>query len=111
TQAARRRGIDFGTTRIAVAAADRGNYPLVTFEGPDETSWDWFPPFVAVRGPERRYGFEAWRVRAEPDWVLLRSIKRLLAEAPLTPRVRVGGAEVPGPQTGHELGSRVKSPV
>ena len=47
-------GIDFGTTRIAVAAADRGNYPLVTFEGPDETTWDWFPPVVALRGRERR---------------------------------------------------------
>ena len=43
-----RLGIDFGTTRIAVAAADRGNYPIVTFDGPDETSWDWFPPFVAI---------------------------------------------------------------
>jgi len=104
-----RLGIDFGTTRIAVAAADRGNYPLVTFEGPDETSWDWFPPFVAVRGPERRYGFEAWRVRAEPDWVLLRSIKRLLAEASLTQRVRVGDAELPVHETVIELVAALKS--
>ena len=35
-----RLGIDFGTTRIVVAAADRGNYPIVTFDGPDGTSWD-----------------------------------------------------------------------
>ena len=27
-----RLGIDFGTTRVVVAAADRGNYPVVTFE-------------------------------------------------------------------------------
>ena len=25
-------GIDFGTTRIVVAAVDRGNYPLIPFE-------------------------------------------------------------------------------
>jgi molecular chaperone DnaK (HSP70) len=30
-----RLGIDFGTTRIVAAAADRGNYPLVGFESPD----------------------------------------------------------------------------
>ena len=28
-------GIDFGTTRIVVAAADRGNYPVVSFEATD----------------------------------------------------------------------------
>ena len=27
-------GFDFGTTRIVVAAVDRGNYPLVNFEAP-----------------------------------------------------------------------------
>ena len=42
-------GIDFGTTRIVVAAADRGNYPLVPFETADST-FEWFPPLVALRG-------------------------------------------------------------
>ena len=43
-------GIDFGTTRIVVAAADRGNYPLAGFESPDGQTREWFPPLVAVRG-------------------------------------------------------------
>ncbi|HEY1215209.1 MAG TPA: hypothetical protein VGE93_16380, partial [Bryobacteraceae bacterium] len=53
-------GIDFGTNRIVVAAADRGNYPLVCFEAPDGTTPDWFPSLAALRGEERRYGWEAW---------------------------------------------------
>jgi len=104
-----RLGIDFGTTRIAVAAADRGNYPLVVFEAPDETSWDWFPPFVALRGRERRYGFEAWSVRADPDWVLVRSIKRLLADASLTQSVHVGDAELAIHETVIELAAALKA--
>ena len=28
-------GVDFGTNRIVVAAADRGNYPIITFETPE----------------------------------------------------------------------------
>lgn len=43
-------GVDFGTTRVVVAAADRGNYPLVHFETPDGQMRDWFPPIVAARG-------------------------------------------------------------
>jgi molecular chaperone DnaK (HSP70) len=35
-------GIDFGTTRIVAAAADRGNYPLVGFETPDGQPREWF---------------------------------------------------------------------
>jgi molecular chaperone DnaK (HSP70) len=41
-------GIDFGTTRIVAAAADRGNYPLVGFESPDGQAREWFPPLVAI---------------------------------------------------------------
>ena len=43
-------GIDFGTTRIVVAAVDRGNFPLVNFETPDGQLRDWFPPVAALRG-------------------------------------------------------------
>jgi actin-like ATPase involved in cell morphogenesis len=74
-------GIDFGTNRTVVAAADRGNYPLVSFEAPDGTTPDWFPSLIAVRGPERRYGWEAWDAQAESSWTLIRSIKRLLEDA------------------------------
>lgn len=74
-------GIDFGTNRIVVAAADRGNYPLVTFETPDGSAADWFPALCAVnRDDERafRYGWDAWNLQGEADWTIVRSIKRLL---------------------------------
>jgi molecular chaperone DnaK (HSP70) len=76
-----RLGIDFGTTRIVVAAADRGNYPVLQFESPDGTIHDWFPPLVAARGDERRYGWDAWLLQAEPGWTIIRSLKRLLSDA------------------------------
>jgi molecular chaperone DnaK len=85
-------GIDFGTNRIVVASADRGNYPLVSFESPDGTSPDWFPSLVAIRGEERRYGWRAWETQADESWTVVRSIKRLLEDA--------------GPQTLLDLGDR-----
>ncbi len=71
-------GIDFGTTRIVVASADRGNYPLVHFECPDHQTRDWFPPLVALGPGEIRYGFDTWPVSGRPDWTVIRSLKRLL---------------------------------
>lgn len=88
-----RLGIDFGTTRIVVAAADRGNYPVVQFEGPDGDVRDWFPPLVAARGDERRYGWRAWELQADPEWTIVRSLKRVLSYA--------------GPHTEVELGESV----
>lgn len=74
-------GVDFGTNRTVIAAADRGNYPLVSFEAPDGTASDWYPSLVAIRGDERRYGWEAWELRPDPSWTVVRSIKRLLEDA------------------------------
>ncbi|MBI1354058.1 MAG: Hsp70 family protein [Acidobacteria bacterium] len=88
-----RLGIDFGTTRIVLAAADRGNYPIVQFESPDGDVRDWFPPLVAARGNERRYGWQAWDLQADPEWTIVRSVKRILSHA--------------GPQTELELGDTV----
>lgn len=76
-----------------MAAADRGNYPIVRFEGPDGDVRDWFPPLVAARGDERRYGWQAWELQADPAWTIVRSMKRTLAYA--------------GPQTEIELGDSV----
>ena len=76
-----RLGVDFGTTRIVIAAADRGNYPIVQFEGPEGESFEWYPPLVAIRGGERLYGWDAWYAQAEPGWTVLRSLKRLLEDA------------------------------
>lgn len=85
-------GIDFGTSRTVVAAADRGNYPLVCFESPDGTTPDWYPSLVAVRGDERRYGWDAWYAQGDESWTVIRSIKRLLEDA--------------GPQTVLDLGEQ-----
>jgi molecular chaperone DnaK (HSP70) len=74
-------GVDFGTNRTVIAAADRGNYPLVSFEAPDGTLSDWFPSLVALHGNERRYGWQAWDLQADPTWTIVRSIKRLLEDA------------------------------
>lgn len=88
-------GIDFGTNRIVVAAADRGNYPLVSFESPDGSTADWYPSLVAMRGEERRYGWDAWEAQGDNSWTVIRSIKRLLKDA--------------GPQTLLDIGEeRVK---
>ena len=90
-----RLGIDFGTTRIVAAAADRGNYPLVGFESPDGQAREWFPPLVAVRAGERRYGWSAWEVQGDRGWTVLRSLKRLLKRAGLAARLDLAGGTVP----------------
>jgi len=85
-------GVDFGTNRIVVATADRGNYPLVSFEAPDGASPDWFPSLIAIRGDERLYGWDAYDRQSDEAWTVIRSIKRLLEDA--------------GPQTFLDLGDQ-----
>lgn len=84
-------GIDFGTTRIVVAAVDRGNYPVVTFETNDGAAEEWFPPLVAFRGAERLYGWDAYAAQADPEWVVVRSLKRLLEDAGPNTTIEVEG--------------------
>ena len=74
-------GIDFGTTRVVVAAADRGNYPLVNFEAPDGRVRDWFPPLVAVSKDRRTFGWEAFEQQGKAGWTIVRSLKRCLGDA------------------------------
>jgi molecular chaperone DnaK (HSP70) len=74
-------GVDFGTSRTVIAAADRGNYPLVSFETPDGVAADWYPSLVALKGMEQRYGWQAWDLQADCSWTVVRSIKRLLEDA------------------------------
>ena len=76
-----RLGIDLGTTRTIVAVADRGNYPVVTFENDEGDFQEWYPSLVAICGEERRYGFDAVSLMQDPDWTIHRSFKRLLANA------------------------------
>ena len=83
-------GVDFGTTRIVVASADRGNFPLVSFDAPDGSTPDWFPSLVAVNGAERRYGWDAWNSQSDENWTVLRSVKRLLEAAGPQSVIEVG---------------------
>ncbi|MCC6345078.1 MAG: Hsp70 family protein [Bryobacterales bacterium] len=88
-------GIDFGTTRIVVAASDRGNYPVVSFETPDGASEEWFPPLVALRGGERLFGWDAYARQADPEWTVIRSLKRLLEDAGPNTSLEIAGQTVP----------------
>ncbi|MCI0547005.1 MAG: Hsp70 family protein, partial [Candidatus Rokubacteria bacterium] len=89
-----RLGVDFGTTRVVVAAADRGNYPVLSFETGDGRA-EWFPPLVALRGPDRRYGWDAWALQGERGWTVVRSLKRVLVDAGPDSDLEVDGARHP----------------
>ena len=87
-----RLGIDFGTTHTVVAVVDRGNYPVVSYDWGDTV-----PSLVAIRESDGalRFGHDALQVGDEDGWTLLRSIKRLLADAgPLT-EVHAGDRSLP----------------
>ncbi len=86
-----RLGIDFGTTRIVVAAEDRGNYPLVNFETPDGQARDWFPSVAAISRHRRLYGWDALERHGQPGWTLLRSLKRDLKTAGPSTEIEVDG--------------------
>lgn len=88
-------GIDFGTTRVVVAAVDRGNYPVVSFETPDGASEEWYPPLVAVREGECLYGWEAHMRQGEPGWIVVRSLKRVLEESGPNTRLQFGSHSFP----------------
>jgi molecular chaperone DnaK (HSP70) len=88
-------GIDFGTTRIVVAAVDRGNYPIISFDGPDDTTAEWVPPLVAVNGKERRYGWDAWPLQQEPGWTTVRSLKRYLEDSGPETLLEIAGEQIP----------------
>lgn len=87
-------GIDFGTTRIVVAAADRGNYPLVNFEASDGRTFDWFPAVLALSGEQRLYGWEALAMHGQPGWTLVRSLKRALKTAGPFTEIEVNGKSI-----------------
>jgi molecular chaperone DnaK (HSP70) len=89
-------GIDFGTTRTVVAACDRGNYPVISFDAGDGQSHEFFPSLAAEKDGQLCFGFEALEKRDRPGWTLHRSFKRRLSSPEATPdsRVRIGSAEM-----------------
>ena len=82
-----RLGIDFGTTHTVVAFVDRGNFPVVSFEG-----GDFVPSLVAAEDEtgELLWGWEAAALRHAPGWTVLPSVKRLLNDAGPRTEVAVG---------------------
>ncbi len=90
-----RLGIDFGTTRTVVAAVDRGNYPVITFDSGDAGVFDWMPSLAAVHEGDWCYGWDAWSRQTEPGWTVLRSLKRLLDDAGPHTLLELGGASYP----------------
>ena len=80
-------GIDFGTTHTVAAVVDRGNYPVISFDGMD--AW---PSVIAGNADGGlRFGVDAAAVRHEPGWSVLRSFKRLLNEAGPQTEVNLAG--------------------
>jgi molecular chaperone DnaK (HSP70) len=88
-------GIDLGTTRTLVAAADRGNFPVVGFLDDDGELHEHLPSVVAALDGQLVYGLDA--VAAARDGApVLRSFKRLLASRDVhgDQLVQVGDVEV-----------------
>ncbi len=102
-------GVDFGTTRLVVAAVDRGNYPLVFFESPDGQMRDWFPPVVAVNGNKRLYGWEAAAVQDEKSWTLIRSPKRFLRTAGPKTKIKINDQSISISQLMAEMMSALRT--
>jgi len=80
-------GIDFGTTHTVAAIVDRGNYPVVYFDGVD--TW---PSLVAGNAAgELRFGLDAAAVGREAGWSVVRSFKHLLNNAGPRTEVTLSG--------------------
>ncbi len=82
-------GIDFGTTRTIVAAADRGNYPVVGFVAPNGDICEHFPSIVAEVDGELIYGLAA-ELAARAGAPSLRSFKRLLSQHNGSTEIEIG---------------------
>lgn len=70
-----RLGIDFGTTRTVVAAADGGRYPVASFQT-DEGFVDYLPGFAGIEEGELVYGAKAERLGLQHQ---VRSVKAAIS--------------------------------
>src|SRR5258706_12503049 len=102
-------GIDFGTTRTVVAAVDRGNYPILPFEDAEGEKVEWFPSLVAVKGDQRLYGWQAWAYQQQPDWTVVRSLKRVLQDAGPNTILQLANQAIPLIQVLHEMAAALRS--
>jgi len=104
-----RLGIDFGTTRTVAAAVDRGNYPILPFEDADGSKVDWFPSLVAVKDGQRVYGWQAWECQQDPNWTIVRSLKRVLQDAGPNTVLQLADQTVPMLQALREMAAALRS--
>lgn len=92
-----------------VAAVDRGNYPVVSFETSDGEHFDWFPSLMAVCRDWRLYGWDAWAPQLEPNWTIIRSIKRVLDNAGPNTIIHAGNQRIPLALLLREMAEALKS--
>ena len=90
-----RLGIDFGTTRTVVAAADRGNYPVVSFQSESGDMQPWYPSLIGGCGDRLLFALDAQAHQGEPEWFFLRSLKRSLGELLPDSTVTLAGRPLP----------------
>lgn len=102
-------GIDFGTTRTVVAAVDRGNYPLLSFEDGEGNVYDWFPSLLALNGNQRRYGWQAWDCQSQPEWTIVRSLKRVLDNGGPNTILQIADQQIPLMQVLQEMATAIKA--
>jgi molecular chaperone DnaK (HSP70) len=93
-----RLGVDFGTTRTVVAASDRGNYPVVSFQLDSGEATQWYPPVVVEEGGVIYFGLDALDRQSKPGAFALRSIKRLMTQRGPESEIRVGNRSLPALQ-------------
>jgi molecular chaperone DnaK (HSP70) len=91
-------GIDFGTTRTVVAVADRGNYPVVSFQSESGELLPWYPALIAARGGEILFGLDAQSHIDDPGWCFLRSLKRLMTDHGPQDEIALGETRISVPE-------------
>jgi len=69
---------------------------------------DWFPSLVAVRGRERRYGWQAWACQQDPEWTIIRSLKRVLQDAGPNTILELADQQVPLIQVLREMAGALR---
>jgi molecular chaperone DnaK (HSP70) len=90
-----RLGIDFGTTRTVVAAADRGNYPVISFQDEGGDMQPWYPSVIGAHEGKLAFALEAQEKLGKPGWSILRSLKRALGAIAPDDSITVGDVVVP----------------
>ncbi len=69
---------------------------------------DWFPSLVAVRGNERLYGWQAWACQQDPEWTIIRSLKRVLQDAGPNTILELADQQVPLIQVLREMAAALR---